>query len=143
MEQTNYKERISYLLARICHIHRNKVNEKLSQLDIHVGQEVFLLHLGEQEGASQCELAVSLCVQQATVTRMLSRLDKVGLIDRCKDMADQRISRVYLTAQGRSRLCAITQIWCEIETEMLANLTLEEKILLRRLLIQVYDNLNE
>lgn len=137
------KSKVGYLLARICHAHRNMVNTELTKLELHVGQEMFLLSLAEQEGVAQSELADSLCVQQATITRMVDRMEKSGLAVRCKDTEDQRISRVHLTEQGRALLEPVAQIWEQLEVQMLQNFTTEERLLLRRLLLQLYDNLSE
>jgi len=141
MEQAECKEQLSYLLARICHAHRNLVHSELSKVNLHVGQEMFLLSLRDREGITLSELAEGLCVQQATVTRMLGRIESAGLVSRRKDPDDQRVSRVYLTEAGRNLLHPIAQTWAEVETRMLANFTLEERVLLRRFLLQLYSNL--
>jgi DNA-binding MarR family transcriptional regulator len=126
MEQTGLelKERMSYLVARICHAHRNYINTELSKLDLHVGQEMFLLCLSEHEGVMQSELADHLSIQQATVTRMLDRMENAGLVERCKDGADQRVSRVHLTEPGRSLLQPIAQMWREVEAKGRSSLQL-------------------
>ncbi len=141
MEIDQIRDRISFLLARICHAHRSNIHARLSTLDLHVGQEMFLLNLSENEGVTQSELADCLCVQQATVTRMLDRMTKSGFVERRKDEADQRVSRVFLTDAGRVLLEPIATMWEEVEEEMMKNFTLEERLLFRRLLLQVYDNL--
>lgn len=143
MEQVEIKERLSYLVARICHAHRNLVHSELSKLNLHVGQEMFLLHLWNEDGMTLSELAEEMCVQQATITRMASRIENAGLIYRCKDTIDQRISRVHLTDEGRSLFQPVAQMWAEVETIMLYTFTLEERVLLRRLLLQLYRNLTE
>ena len=53
-------------------------------------------------GMSQRELADRLHIQRATATVMLQKMEKAGYIDRRPDKADQRISRIYPTEQGRS-----------------------------------------
>lgn len=143
MKQAEIEERLSYLLARICHAHRNMVQAELSKLGLHVGQEMFLLRLWEQDGISLSDMADGLCVQQATVTRMVGRIESAGLVTRCKDPGDQRVSRVYLTEKGRNLLQPVAEMWVEVETRMLANFTLEERVLLRRFLLQLYSNLAE
>ena len=143
MEQAEIKERLSYLLARICHAHRNLVHTELSKLNLHVGQEMFLLRLWDQDGITMSEMADGMCVQQATVTRMLGRIENAGLVIRLKDPDDQRVSRLYLTEKGRNLLQPVAQMWAEVEIRMLENFTLEERVLLRRLLLQLYSNLSE
>jgi len=141
VEHEIIKEKVGYLLARVCHAHRNKVHAELAKLNLHVGQEMFLLHLSEQEGMIQSELADCLCVQQATVTRMLDRLANAELVERRKDAEDQRVSRVYLTERGRSLLAPIANMWQQVEAQMMQGFTLEEKVLLRRFLLQLQSNL--
>jgi DNA-binding MarR family transcriptional regulator len=85
-------------------------------------------------------VAENLCVQPATVTRMLDRLVKTGLVKRSTDAGDQRVSRVYLTEKGQQLLPPIERAWQELEAISFANLTLEERLLLRRILLQVNEN---
>jgi len=68
-------------------------------------------------------------------------MSKAGLVERRTDSEDQRVSRVYLTNEGHSLQEPVEGVWHELEAQCLANLTLEEQILLRRLLLQVYENL--
>jgi DNA-binding MarR family transcriptional regulator len=143
-QQTNQiKDQNSYLIARICHAHRNLVQKKLSKYNLHVGQEMFLMPLWEQDGLNLTQLADHLCVQQATTSRMLERIENVGLVKRVRDPDDGRASLVYLTDQGRSLLEPVMHLWKEVEEIMMTDFTLEERLLFRRLLIQVHDNLSE
>jgi DNA-binding MarR family transcriptional regulator len=135
------KDQNSYLIARICHRHRNLVQKKLAEFNLHVGQEMFLLPLWEHDGMNLTQLAERLCVQQATISRMLERIEISGLVTRVKDPEDGRVSLVYLTQEGRDLLQPIMQLWEEVETVMMKDFTVEERLLFRRLLIQVYTNL--
>lgn len=141
--QTSISETISYLIAQVCKAHRNKANDLLAQIDLHAGQEFFLLNLWEQDGITQSEMAEGLCIQPATVTKMLDRMEKSGLVERRRDTADQRVSRVYLTKGGRSMRQPIEQVWQELESLSTAHFTTEERLLLRRLLLQISQNLNQ
>ena len=132
---------IGALLVQICRAHRNKAQELLSQIDLYPGQEFLLTNLSPHDGLTHTEVAENLCVQPATLTKMLDRLVKTGLVQRKMDPDDQRVSRVYLTEKGRQLLKPIEQAWEELEQISFANLTLEERLLLRRLLLQVYANL--
>jgi DNA-binding MarR family transcriptional regulator len=134
MTQKPFTETIGSLLVQTCRAHRNKAQELLSRIDLYPGQEFLLLNLQPQDGLTHSEVAENLCVQPATVTRMLDRLVRAGLVQRRTDEGDQRISRVYLTEKGQELLGPIEQAWQELEELSFANLTLEERLLLRRLL---------
>jgi DNA-binding MarR family transcriptional regulator len=68
-------------------------------------------------------------------------MEKAGLVERKQDAEDQRVSRVYLTEAGRALQGDVEQAWHKLETEMFADLTMEERILLWRLFLQMRENL--
>ena len=56
-----------------------------------------LCALWQEEGLTQTELAERLAVRPATVTNLLQRLERKGLVRRVPDADDQRVSRVFPT----------------------------------------------
>lgn len=97
--------------------------------------------LWEQEGLTQTELAKRLHVQPATVTKMLKRMEKAGFVNRRPDPEDQRVSRVFLTKAGHDIQSDLQHVWRTLEAEAFAGFTLEERVLLRRMFLQVRENL--
>jgi DNA-binding MarR family transcriptional regulator len=142
MTQKSVPETISYLLKQTCRAHRNTAHKLLAEIGLHAGQEMILYRLWQTDGLTQSELVEQLCVQPATVTKMLNRMVKNGLVERRRDLQDQRVSRVYLTNQGRELQKSLESVWDKLEQYTVATLSLEERVLLRRLLMQVQDNLN-
>lgn len=135
------QETIGYLMVRVSRSHRALVSSALADLGLYLGQEMLLKELWEQDGRSQTELLAELRVEPPTLTKMLRRLETAGLVERQRDSEDARVCRVYLTASGRSLCEPVTRCWNQVEQKILANLTLEEQLLFRRLLLQVYSNL--
>jgi DNA-binding MarR family transcriptional regulator len=78
-------ETTGYLLARVCKVYRSSVGDALAEVGLHVGQEMVLLHLWQRDGLTPSELARTLGVEPPTVTNMLSRMEKGGLLKRCRD----------------------------------------------------------
>ncbi len=143
MNTLNIQETISYLLAQVCKAHRNAANTALNSLDLHVGQEMVLLQLSQEDGQTQSQLAERMCVEAPTLTRMLQRMERDHVIRRLPDSEDARISRVYMTKLALDLQPAIEQCWSTLEANTLAGLTAEERMLLRRLLMQVHTNLTQ
>ena len=104
-------ETTSYLLATICKAHRNWAEQELATVGLHVGQEMLLSHLWQEDGLTQSELAQRLGVQPATVCKMLGRMEAGGLIATRRDERDSRISRVYLSDEGQAFQQALTDAW--------------------------------
>lgn len=140
---TPIHETLNYLLVQVCKAHRQKASTLLSQVELYAGQEMLLLKLWAKDGLMQSEMADELCVQPATITKMLDRMVESGLVERRKDPDDQRVSRIYLTAKGIALQEPVADVWQQFENQATADFTLEEKILLRRLLLQLQKNLAE
>jgi MarR family transcriptional regulator, organic hydroperoxide resistance regulator len=135
------EETISALLAYTCKSYRGMAERLLGQAGLHVGQDYILLHLWETDGLTQSELGERLCVQAATITKMLDRMEGAGLLERRSDTHDQRVSRVYLTAQGQNVRQTVTHIRATMEQVLTAELSQEEQSILHRLLTQVRENI--
>lgn len=143
MTCTPPQDSISFLLAQICKAHRGCAEENLNHIGLHAGQEMFLMHLWEADGLTQSQLAERMGVQPPTVNKMLARLEASGLVTRREDAEDRRVSRVYLTEHACSLRQRVDETWGALEERTIASLTLDERVLLRRLLMQVYANLTK
>lgn len=137
----DYADYIGVLLYNISKTQRNLAQAEFSKLGLHAGQERVLLCLTDQESVGQSDLVNHLCVEPPTVTKMLQRMEKAGLVERYQDDQDGRAARVNATAQGRSLQQPIMEVWDGLEKQMLAHMTESEQMLLRRLLMQVLVNL--
>ena len=134
-------ESINFLLSMICRAQRGKMSDTLTEIGLYAGQEMFLWQLWRQDGLTQSQMVERMCVQPPTVSKMLDRMEKAGLVERRPDSEDSRISRVYLTEQGHRSQLAVRDIWTNIEQRITEGLSVEERIVLRRLLLQVHENL--
>lgn len=131
----------TYLMVKVTKAHRGLVCNALKEVDLYIGQELLLMELWQGDGLTQTELAERLCIEPPTLTKMLSRLEKTKLLEKRRDPEDKRIYRIYLTEKGASFQQPITNLWIELEEVILANLSPEERMLFRRFLMQIYDNL--
>lgn len=135
------RESVGFALAQLCKAHRYRVDAALREHGLRAGQEMILLQLWGEDGLTQSQLVERLCVEPPTVTKMLQRMEAEGLISRRPDPDDARISRVFLAASGRCLKQQVEQSWAEVERHLTAGMTLEERVLARRLLMQMRQNL--
>ncbi|TKC88703.1 winged helix-turn-helix transcriptional regulator [Trinickia terrae] len=61
-----------------------------------------LFVLQRQDGALSGEVAAALDIAASAMTGLADRMVKAGLIERCADEADGRLSRLWLTKSGRA-----------------------------------------
>lgn len=136
------KGSLYYIFLEILRLHHYRTHVLLEEIGIYPGQPPLLFILNKKDGQSQKEIAEKLKITPATLTVMLKRMEKVNLVERKQDVEDQRISRVYLTDRGREICNKAMEVIKNLEEECFGNFTVEEKIILRRLLMQMRDNLS-
>lgn len=130
------------IFNQIIRFHFDLIHSRLQKVGIYPGQPPILFTLSHNDGLSQRELAQKIHVKAATLTIMINRMQKADLLLRRQDARDQRISRVFLTDKGKKMEEKVGEILESVERECFDNLTNDELIILRRLLMQVKDNLS-
>ncbi len=138
-----YQNSVGMALAQLCRANRQYVDDELRKIGLHVGQEMILFQLWAEDGLSQSQFAEKLCVEPPTVTKMLQRMEAGQLLVRRPDPDDARISRVFLTEKGRSLEEPVKKIWEELDTRSMSGISLPEQMLLRRMLLQIHENLTK
>ena len=118
--------------------HRRFMARATSEADLHPGQAMCLSVIARDEGMPQRDLADALHIAPPTLSRMLGSLEKTGLIERCADEADQRLTRVYLTSSGRGVAQKMRRALAAHLPAAMSALSLDE----RRELARLLDKLN-
>lgn len=76
--------------------------DQLSTLNLTYPQYLVLLVLWQNDGIGVREIAKQLNLDSATVSPLLKRLEKIGLLSRVRSIDDQRAVKIHLTEQGKS-----------------------------------------
>lgn len=131
----------SHLLVRAAKAHRGLVAQGLSDLGLHVGQELVLAQLWREDGLRHSQLAERLGVERPTVTKVVRGMDRGELVTREPDAADGRASCVWLTERGRTLRDPVEQVWWAAERATLQGLDPGEGDLLKGALSRMLGNL--
>lgn len=136
------EDEIREFLDKISAQMRRNYAERLREFNLHVGQEQLLCRLWREDGLTQIQLSERLNCEPPTITNMVKSLESHGFVVRKRDPEDRRVSRVYLTPAG-SNLCEpVERIWNMQLNKLLSGIIPEERLLLRRLMKQMADNLS-
>jgi MarR family transcriptional regulator, organic hydroperoxide resistance regulator len=136
------RQNASFALAKVCRAHRTYVGELLSAHGLHVGQDMVLVELWQDDGLRGSELTERLGVEPPTVTKMVRRLEACGLVERRADPEDARGLRVYLTPQGRALEEPVVRCWERAEGTVLSGMNAGDRQTFRTLLNRVRRNLD-
>ncbi|QQK74840.1 MarR family transcriptional regulator [Salicibibacter cibarius] len=129
------------LLSKICGQTRRNYSASLREHGIHVGQDQALCQLWMEDGITQLELSERLGCEPPTVTNMIKKLEQYELVYRKRGEDDRRTSRVYLSEKGKAMQQPVEQIWREQQAKLLDGISPEERMLMRRLMKQMLENI--
>lgn len=86
-----------------------------------------ILEEHRRRGMSQRELAEKMTSDPNTITSLLRRMERSGLIERRSDLRDKRARCVRLTRAGRQRYVKVRAWAVELQTEVLSALPEERR----------------
>lgn len=132
---------VQLLLAQVGHMYKWYVTKQMNDTELKAGQAGILAILQMVGPMSQRELADHIHITPPSVNVAVQKLEKLGYIRKEQDEKDQRMTRIHLTERGEKILGNMHEILRSTEDTLLKNMSTEEKILCRRLLLQMSDNL--
>lgn len=134
---------LDHLLYEVCREHHTRARTLFHKLGLYRGQPTILKLLWERDGQTQTELATAMRIQPATVNKMIQRMEQSGFLTRNPDPDDHRVSRVYLTERANQVRPELDNVIETLAHDELRDFTPEERMLLRRFLIHLRDNLRQ
>lgn len=118
---------INYLLTVTQHEVFQVFSQGLTPFNITPGQYGVLRCLWENSACTPKEIAQILRLENSTVSGVLDRMEKKGLIKRELDFNDRRSIRVVLTPEGASMRDGVLQVIDQLNKQVLDVLTPEER----------------
>ena len=135
------QETTGFLLSQVCRTRRNLIAVVVEPFGLHVGQDLIMVQLWNEEGLTQTQLAERVGIDASTMTKTLQRLERYGFVERHPDREDTRVSRVCLTEEGRALKPIVTERWNEAEQRTFAGFTDDEHALFCSFLERIEQNL--
>src|SRR5215212_4631004 len=109
-----------YLMARASHLISAEFHEQLRRRGIGVPVWRVLASLVGSTGETVTGLAEACLLQQPTMTKLLDRMVRDGLVTREQDARDRRIMRITLTPEGEARAAGLVAAAQRYEAGVLA-----------------------
>lgn len=136
----NMPECTVFLLAKAYQKAHGDFKKRLLPYNLTNLQHVVLEGLWYREGVTAKELGNMLILDKATLSGVLERMDAGGWIKKIPDPEDRRVHRIYLTQKANEMKEELVNLRIQNEADLLSGFTMEEKILLKRLLKDLIDN---
>jgi DNA-binding MarR family transcriptional regulator len=103
MKNIKNHETIDYFLKIVWQTMANRYNQLVTDFGITQSIGYLLINIDEEEGTTVSNAAALLGLKSTSLSRMLSQLEKTGLIYRELNPGDKRSVKIYLTALGKEK----------------------------------------
>jgi DNA-binding MarR family transcriptional regulator len=124
---------ISFLTGKAAQAVTRLARERLARHGVTPVQYAVLQALWEQDGQSGAEIGGRLVLDSATITGVIDRLEKLGMLARSADTGDRRVNRLMLTDAGRAPRAAMQAAMDGLNREVAGLLGADAPILWRLL----------
>jgi DNA-binding MarR family transcriptional regulator len=129
-----YEDCIVFLLAKAYQRAHSAFKQKLAPFGITPVQHLILAVLAEEEFLSPAEISDRIAMDGATLSGVLDRMTEAGLIKKEENPEDRRSIRVSLTPRAKRMREDLADQRRAINEELTSRFSLEERLLLKRLL---------
>lgn len=139
----NENEHLHLILISSYKAHKKRSFQSFQELNLTTGQPKVLTVLNQDEGFLQKDLAKRCHVEPATMTSLLSNMEKKELIYKkaVHVSGGKRANSIYLTDKGRTLANKVNEIINNIEKISFKDFNDDEKLTLINLLNRVTSNL--
>jgi DNA-binding MarR family transcriptional regulator len=143
MQQDPTRENsIAYLIHEVARLMRRRFEDEASVHGFTLPQWRALAEIYRNEGIAQVSLAAALDVDQMTVSGIVSRLEKRGLIDRYPAPNDSRAKLAKLTPAGLALVTNAKNVGRALYENALDGLSPADRDAMAAQLRLIRDNLN-
>lgn len=143
LDERSTVEEIEKHLRKVDYIIRRKGRGILSDFNITIPQFTALQILINKGNMTIGELSKSMALACSTITDLIDRMEKAGLVVRKKDEKDKRVVRIEVLSKGYEILEKVLNKRIEFLSSKLVDFTYEEKVRLSLGLKALYDAMKD
>ena len=132
-------ETIDYFLKIVWQTVANRYNQLVTEFGITQSIGYLLINIDEHEGTTVSVAAALLGLKSTSLSRMLSQLEKSGLIYRESNPGDKRSVKIYLTPLGKEKRQLARTVVKQFNTYLNTHISDNDK----QYLIEILEKINQ
>ncbi|MEG0775432.1 MarR family transcriptional regulator [Clostridium sp.] len=133
---------IHKVLIRLSKTHRKLAYKEFSKVGLTEGQPKILDFLVKNNGCIQKDISVSCRIEPATVTSVLSNMEKNELIYRSQNSENRRVLNVFLTDKGVAAQKQVRRIFEDLDELCFKDFSEKEKLEAIEFFNRIQNNLD-
>jgi len=138
----NFSEYLPYLVNRVGWLLVTDFGQNtLARHQLSIAMWRVLAVLANDDGQRQIDVAASTSIDVSTLSRVVTRMVKMGLVSRTRSATSNREVTVRLTPKGAAILARIIPHAIELERRAISGVPAEDLNVIRRSLRRMYQNL--
>ena len=122
---------------------QKKLMEQLKDTGLTLGQPKVLDYLKDHDGVSQKEIAAGCLIEAGSLTSILNRMEKKGLIVRKMLNGNRRTFHIFMTESGKENQKLVEEAFKKIDKTALNGISEEEQKLFMDIFCRIYRNLTD
>ena len=146
MTLKSVKECPYYLISRVSLVVTSALKKGFAGTGVEKVRPAYLcvmMSLWQEDGLKVIELGKRAGLEPSTMTGLLDRMQRDGLVMRTTDPKDRRVLRIYLTKTGRQVRDPILKVVDKVLAEVFAGISEDDISHTKNLLRHVLTNANE
>ena len=132
---------LSYTMMGMQAALMRQLMQSLEPTGLSIGQPKILAFLKSHEGLCQKDIAAACQIEPGTLTVLLNRMEKQGLLMRCYQNGNRKMRYVYLTDRGRELAVAVVDCFYAVERLAFTDVSEEDRAVFARVCEQIRQNL--
>ena len=130
-----------YMMMAVQSHFSRRIMDELGKLGLSSGQPKVIDYLCGHDGSVQKDIAAGCCIDRATLTGILSRMEEKELITRRSESGNRRSLHVYLTDKGREYIPLIKDVFIKNESNVFTGISVSERAAFISTLTKILNNL--
>lgn len=146
MSNKNYRrsELLGYLVHRTSRLIRKYFNKELMRKGYRLTEEQYdvLVHLWFNNDQHQQDIAIALCKDKTTITRLIKDIETLKFVKRTSNKKDKRQKLVCLTASGKVIIKELMSLAQELLSKAQKGIDLSDIAVCNEVLIQINETIS-
>ena len=136
-------EELHVLLLRAVHHCNKRITQRTARMPLLPGQPKILEYVAENNGCIAKDICRGCVLDKSTMTSLLARMEREGLLEKSGSPADRRAYHIFLTPRGEQAAGEVKKIFTETDEKAFRGIPAGERESFLSTLRKIIANLEE